>query len=255
MGRWLQRRIGDPRNNRKWKVITLVRDPVSRNVSSFFQNLEFHLSYDYRSKVQYESRETMVADIRRLFEEHYLDREAMEQIDTSPLTWFDSELKAVFDVDVYASEFPREQGYQIYESEKASVLLLRLEDLNRNHLTALKGFLRIKDFTLVTKNTAEGQAYVGTVRRVPSRFDAAAGVRRRTLRIEVRAAFLFGRGTARLSQQVENARAFHAGPVPAAEREGRIERGRLLIRSTSRNYLPVPTFPSFSARRYQSTVR
>ena len=77
------RRIVDPGNRRKWLVITLVREPISRNVSSFFQNLEFRLSYDYRSKLQSRGREAVVADVQRLFEENYLDRRAMERIDAT----------------------------------------------------------------------------------------------------------------------------------------------------------------------------
>jgi hypothetical protein len=159
LGRWLRRRITDPRNRRQWLVITLVRDPVSRNVSSFFQNLVFRLGFDYEARLQSESQETVVADIRRLFEKHYLDGRSMERLDSSPLTWFDAELKSVFGVDVYASEFPKKKGYQIYESERARVLLMRLEDLDRVHSAAMKEFLGIDDFALVNANEAESKAY------------------------------------------------------------------------------------------------
>ena len=160
LGRWLRRRIVDRRCTRKWLVITLVREPISRNVSSFFQNLdEYRLSYDYRARLQSESHATVAADIGRLFDENYLKAEAMERIDANPLTWFDCELKAVFGVDVYASEFPVQKGYQIYESERAKVLMLRLEDLKRTHSSALKEFLGIDDFALVMANTGEAKAY------------------------------------------------------------------------------------------------
>ncbi len=159
VGRWLRPRLIDPKNNRKWLVITLVREPISRNVSSFFQNLEFRLSYDYRSELQRKGKEAVAAEIQRLFDVNYLDPWAMERVDANPLTWFDSELKAVFGVDVYASDFPTKKGYQIYESDRARVLLLRLEDLNRIHSAALKEFLQLDDFTLVSANTAEAKAY------------------------------------------------------------------------------------------------
>ncbi len=48
-GQFLKRRIQNQPRKSKWTVITLVREPISRNVSSFFQNLETLLSYDSRS--------------------------------------------------------------------------------------------------------------------------------------------------------------------------------------------------------------
>jgi hypothetical protein len=158
-GRWLQERLTDPRNKRKWLVITLVREPIARNVSSFFQNLEFRLSYDYRSRLQSGGKDAVAADVRKLFDDNYLTDEAIERVDANPLTWFDNELKSVFGVDVYASEFPTRKGYRIYDTDRARVLLLRLEDLNRTHAVALKEFLQIDDFRLVNANTADEKAY------------------------------------------------------------------------------------------------
>ncbi len=159
LARWLRKRILDSRNKHKWSVITMVREPIGRNVSSFFQNLELGLGYDYRSRLQSEGKEAVVADVRRLFDENYLDGRAIERIDSSPLTWFDSELKPIFGLDVFASQFPTRKGYQIYETERARVLLIRLEDLDRSHAEALKEFLQIDEFALVRVNLGEAKEY------------------------------------------------------------------------------------------------
>ena len=158
-GHWLGKRIRDPRNRRKWLVVTLVREPIARNVSSFFQNLETRMFFDYRSRLASSGQEAAVAEVTRLFYENYLDDRAIDRIDANPMTWFDSELKQVFGVDVYASEFPKTRGYRIYEAERARVLLLRLEDLDRVHAEALKEFLQIDQFALVKANTGEAKAY------------------------------------------------------------------------------------------------
>jgi hypothetical protein len=44
------------------------------------------------------------------------------------LNWFDTEVKDVFGIDVFAEPFPREQGYRIFKGPDCDLLLLRLED-------------------------------------------------------------------------------------------------------------------------------
>jgi len=159
LGERLSRRILLRSDRTKWTIVTLLREPISRNISSFFQNVDTLLSYDYRSKLRSTSREMVVEDLRRLFDKNYLHDGAIEQFDANPLTWFDTELKSVFDVDVYSSKFPTDKGYATYDTPRARVLLLRLEDLARNHSEAFKTFLHITDFTLVTKNTGRTKEY------------------------------------------------------------------------------------------------
>ena len=77
----------------------------------------------------------------------------------SPLTFFDRELKIVFDIDVFASNFPKSKGYKIYEGEKADLLLIRLEDLNRCARDAFEDFLNIDKFTLESVNIGSQKKY------------------------------------------------------------------------------------------------
>lgn len=73
--------------------------------------------------------------------------------------WFDSQLKAVFDIDVFSSEFPKEKGYHIYRGERADLLLIRLENLNDCYRETFKEFLGIQDFRLINVNRAQDKAY------------------------------------------------------------------------------------------------
>ena len=77
----------------------------------------------------------------------------------SPLVFFDRELKGVFGVDVFASEFPKSKGYKIYEDEKADVLVIRLESINDCAEEAFKDFLDINNFTLVNTNIGREKIY------------------------------------------------------------------------------------------------
>jgi len=138
--------------NRRLKLITLVRDPVARNFSSFFQSFkqffpEMALKYEDGSLKMEDDIETLI----QLFIEKF-DHEM-------PLRWFDSYLKPVFEIDVYASKFPTTKGYDIYSGGMADLLLLRLEDLDRCAPVAFNDFLGIDNFVLKSANIAEEKYY------------------------------------------------------------------------------------------------
>ena len=158
LGQYLSKRIlSQP--EKKWLVITLVREPISRNVSSFFQNLDTLLSYDYRFKLQSVGKEAVLKDLKSLFYQKCIEDGVLETFDADPLTWFDVELRRVFDVDVFSSSFPTDKGYAIYEVPRARVLLLRLEDLDKNYANAFNDFMQVQDFKLVRDNTGSSKTY------------------------------------------------------------------------------------------------
>jgi hypothetical protein len=159
LGQTLSGRIRKGRSVPRWTIITLCREPIARNMSSFFQNLETLLSYDYRSRLRAATRDVVLEELRRLYCEKYLDDEVVEPYDANPLNWFDRELKTVFDVDVYAEPFCHERGYMTYETPRARVLLLRLKDFARHHGEPVKAFLGSRDVRLLDANTRESKAY------------------------------------------------------------------------------------------------
>lgn len=158
IGEFLSNRIRRERNIH-WKIITLARDPIARNISSFFQNLDTLLCYDYQELSKTRSIASIVHELVNLYNNHYLNEDKLESIDANPLTWFDKELKQVFDVDVFSSKFPVENGYEIYDTPRARVLLIRLEDLNKCYAESFHKFLGIENFSLVAANTGQKKAY------------------------------------------------------------------------------------------------
>lgn len=143
---------------KRWKVVTLVRDPVVRNVSAFFQNLDVELvnaDHQYRIRSTYNFEVTLgIGDIDRLVD---LFIETLDH--DTPIIWFDSQMKAVFGVDVFSSDFPRSRGYKIYEGELADVLVLRLEDLDGCACEAFQEFLGLEDLTLQSTNIGSDKPY------------------------------------------------------------------------------------------------
>lgn len=134
---------------KKWKVITLVRDPVAQNISSFFQIVDLYVENVYE---RYHNKQLEIKELTSLFLEQYSP-------DCIFNNWFDLELRPVFGIDVYASTFPKTKGYEIYHGEIADVLLLKLENLNQCVSEAFYHFLGLEKFTLINKNIAQNKKY------------------------------------------------------------------------------------------------
>ena len=156
---YLRKQMANDSTSERWKIVTLTREPISRNISTFFENLEVaSLDADHRYGIRSDyygfeialDVENIDELVRLFFERLYHDR---------PLVFFDEELKTVFGVDVFASEFPVSRGYKIYEGERADVLLVRLESLDRCARDAFNEFLGIEDFALVNTNVGSDKAY------------------------------------------------------------------------------------------------
>jgi hypothetical protein len=164
---YLRKRIDNGLDGKRWHIVTLTREPISRNISDFFENIEAKPSdaghqyyvksdpdfYDFEIKVNVEDMSALV----QLFLER-LDHDA-------PAKYFDQELKSVFDIDVFSGEFPTSKGYRIYKGQRADVLLIRLENLNDCAGEAFKDFLGIEDFTLISANIGNEKTSAPLYRR------------------------------------------------------------------------------------------
>ncbi len=129
------------------KIISMLREPVSRNISAFFQNFERDTG------VNYKEHNFSLEEIRELFLKNYKHQ--------MPLTWLDDNINNHFDIDVYASSFP-EEGYKVYKNESIELLLYKhdIEDVIKEELIA--GYLQIPDFKLSNINEAGAKEYAAT---------------------------------------------------------------------------------------------
>lgn len=148
---YLRRQLDEGRAGR-WDVVTLVRDPIARNLSSFFQVGELQFGQDHRAAMVDPDRPRVLRDLTRAFLRDFDEHDV-------PLTWFDQELRAVFGLDVYASDFPTERGFGIYEGARARVLVLKLEALRGCARAAFHDFLGLPSFVLTDDNLGEQKAY------------------------------------------------------------------------------------------------
>lgn len=131
----LSRRLAAEPPAEDWYLLSLVREPISRNISDFFENLRrvwvHHLPPAARDACLaiLKSRETlpaetirpMAAELVSLFQRGY----PRQMIDA----WFDREIWEGFGIDIFDRPFSRQEGYQIYRRENVHLLVFRLEDL------------------------------------------------------------------------------------------------------------------------------
>lgn len=147
------------RPEHRWKVVTLVRDPVSCNISKFFQTLGVHHP-DLR--MEHWEKPGWIDDLVRLFLTRHDHCMALE--------WLDRELREALQIDVYATPFRHARGYETYKSSAADLLLLRLEDLDGVGPRALADFLGLaSSVTLSLANAAEAKPYAPSYRAFRSR--------------------------------------------------------------------------------------
>lgn len=149
--------LGQPKQ--RWMLISGVRNPVDRVISTFFQMLEPVIP-DLGEK--YAKGEVTLEQFHERFYKH-IGRGA-------PRDWFDRQVKPVFGIDVYAVPFPHELGYQTYQAPRAQMLLIRFGDLNRQFGTVAREFLHIPHLELprvnVSSEKSSGALYRDFLRTV-----------------------------------------------------------------------------------------
>ena len=114
-------------------IITATRDPLSRKISVFFQNITSDI-YGFSYKSQDEVKKASIEDLVRRFKE-------WDDGIKEATGWFDKHFSPKTGIDIYASKFDTEQGWQLLESEKFRVLIVKFEDIKKNHVEALNALL------------------------------------------------------------------------------------------------------------------
>jgi hypothetical protein len=125
-------------------IISLIREPIGRNVSAFFEN------YERDTGVNYRRSQLTVEQLRELFLVNYRH--------DLPLDWFENHIENRFGIDVFASPFP-ESGFGTYESGRVRLLVLKLEIPDAEKESAIGSFLNIPSFRLQRANVGELKIY------------------------------------------------------------------------------------------------
>jgi hypothetical protein len=141
------RRDIEAKPDQRWTVISLVRDPVARQVSDYFHHIDRHLP-----------------DWRQRWRDGSLDIDQVVQsfltIEDPTRHWFEGETLPITGIDVYATPFPYEDGYALYSRPpKMSLLVIRLEDMDCVACKAVQQMLGLKNFKLYPFNLGSETDY------------------------------------------------------------------------------------------------
>lgn len=111
VGRAIRRQIIDPAQGPDVKILCAVREPISRNISHFFQDIE---RFTPRSPLP-GSIDELISIFVEKFEHDY------------PEAWFEEEFLPVTGIDVLNSGFDKDAGFQLYQKGRISALVYKIE--------------------------------------------------------------------------------------------------------------------------------
>ncbi len=140
---------------RRARVVSLVRDPVARNISSYFQALDVL----WQAESAHEH-----FGVERLLEEFH-ERFTHER----GIDWFDDEFKPVLGIDVYEHPFPRREGFLRIDSGPYEVLLMRHDLDDRLKEKCLAALIGVPSVTLTPRNVGAEKSYSEAYREFLSR--------------------------------------------------------------------------------------
>jgi len=154
--RYLLREIEKARKNGQgdWRFITMVRNPVAQNLSSFFQLLDVIVP-DLQPRLH--AGTLNLGELRTQFIRRY-------PADCFHNRWFDLEMKAALGIDVIESPFDPSRGYATYKQGCFNVLLLRLESMHDCASEAIQDYLGIEGFRLSNTNRGDDKEYADLYR-------------------------------------------------------------------------------------------
>lgn len=126
-------------------IVTIVREPVSRFISSFFQNTELY-------KEELENRSLEIDTTKAL---ELLYKNFQSDICKDVEGWFDKEIKGNFEIDVFETPFDTNKKYNIIRHDNVHHLMMRMEDLDGIFSEATKELIGL-DSSISLQNANEG---------------------------------------------------------------------------------------------------
>lgn len=142
----------DKTKDRRWKIITLIREPIGRDISDFFENVE----------TQHPNLIDENGNVKKSQAIEFLQKKFMnyDELTNYTCTWFDKELKIAFNIDIYAYPFNHRKGFTIIRNKNIEILILKLEDIDRSFNNGVKEFLNLNCYIKMLKaNVAKDKKY------------------------------------------------------------------------------------------------
>lgn len=126
-------------------IISPIREPVSRNVSAFFQNFSRETGLNIETEAFNADR------FKTLFLENNKHIE--------PIEWFEQELLSTFGINVYQQPFSPETAYRVYKKRNINVLVYQSELDKNKQLEILSRFLNKQIDEFLMTNVSDKKSY------------------------------------------------------------------------------------------------
>jgi hypothetical protein len=138
-------------------IISIIREPISREISSFFQN-----SDQYKDILENKKLEIDIDVAQKILKEKFETNICNELQE-----WFDLEIKGNFGIDVFAEKFDYEKKYVISNNNNNHLLLLKMEDLDAVFPIAIKNLLNLgAPLQLQKANVGDDKHYASTYKNI-----------------------------------------------------------------------------------------
>ena len=120
----------------EFKIITLIRDPIARDVSAFFENLNiFGVDQNNLPTVDEACKKFVATYPNNTIEE-----------------WFSDEFCKVFGIDLFAMDFPKDVGWNIFSKDNFKFLLMKAETPDDVKQNVVAAFLECPRFKISNAN-------------------------------------------------------------------------------------------------------
>jgi len=126
-------------------VICPIREPLSRNVSAFFQTFKRDTGFDFTEQ------EWTSSELKDLFLKYYPHKVCNE--------WFDKHFRTTFDLDIFSKPFPIERKWNVYKHRSIKVLIFRADLERDEQLRAVSEFIDCKIDNWTFANVSEEKEY------------------------------------------------------------------------------------------------
>lgn len=143
------------------RVVSLVRDPVARNISFYFETL------DVLWQTERAHERVHVGRLLAEFHERFRHDRGVD--------WFDNEFKPVLGLDIYEHPFPHDRGYLRIDSGPYEVLIMRHDLDDRVKEKRLAELVGVRTVTLTPKNVSALKPYADVYREFLRRVELPEG--------------------------------------------------------------------------------
>ena len=142
------------KKRKKTKIVTLVREPIKRNISMFFHDLDAYLFMAHTNclnsrNMPLPTRNQSLDLLTEVFNQEF-DHEY-------PINWFDKEFKPMTGINIYETAFDIDKGCSFIKNKGIEVLCIRTDKI-KNCINELSRFVN-EEVDLSFENQAELKWY------------------------------------------------------------------------------------------------